>query len=427
MLNRSKKLYKQAQQSLVGGVNSPVRSFSSVGGNMLFAKKAKGANIWDVDGNQYIDYMMSWGVGILGHAFKPVVDAAKASINNGSSFGLSTELEVRLAEIVKRNFRSIEKIRFVSSGTEACMSAVRLARAYTGRDKIIKFDGCYHGHFDGLLVKSGSGNLTLGIPSGKGILKNYTEDTISIPFNDMDIVENVVKKNKGKVAGIILEAVPCNTGLILPNTGYLKELQAIAKKEGILLIFDEVITGFRLSLGGAQKIYNIKPDLTCLGKIIGGGFPMAAYGGRKEIMDLVAPVGPVYQAGTLSGNPVAVTAGIKTLESIEANKKIYSDLEKKVGFLTENIEKAAVDNNVEVQINRLGSMFSVFFRRGPVDSYKDALLSDAGKYSKLFGRLLKMGILFPPSAYETCFVSTAHKQKDLVNTVNAFRKAFDQL
>lgn len=413
-LERSRKLYEEAVKALVGGVDSPVRSFKAVDTGIIFAERASGPYIWDADGNKYIDYVMSWGVSILGHAYKPVNDAAVAAIKNGSSFGLATENEIRLADIIKKHFRSIDKVRLVTSGTEACMSAVRLARAYTNKQKIIKFDGCYHGHFDSLLVKSGSGNLTFGIPSGKGILPVYTRDTVSLPFNDTELLKDAIHKNRQDIACIILEPVPCNAGVILPREGFLKEVAGIACKEKIVLIFDEVITGFRLSLGGAQGLFGIRPDLTCLGKIIGGGFPVGAVGGRKEIMDLLAPEGPVYQAGTLAGNPVSVAAGIKALECLEADKSIYRDLEKKTKALVLQVKQELKAQGIPATVNTIGSLFSIVF-------------DDAALYRELFSGLCKEGILFPPSAFETCFVSRAHDDKPLLKTVLALKRAIKRL
>lgn len=427
VLKNSKRLFKEAAKSLVGGVNSPVRSFKSVEGNIIFAKRAKGPYIWDADNNKYIDYIMSWGVSILGHADRSVIDAVLTSIKKGSSFGLSTAGEIKLADIIKRHFKSIDKIRLVTSGTEACMSAVRLARAFTGKTKIIKFDGCYHGHFDALLVKSGSGNLTFGIPSGEGILKSYTRDTISIPFNDKKILRETIKRNKEDLACVIVEPIPCNMGVIVPRNDFLKALETLTKREGILLILDEVITGFRLSLGGAQELFGIKPDLTCLGKIIGSGFPVGAFGGRADIMNLLAPEGPVYQAGTLSGNPVTVAAGIKVLERLEAQESLYSDLEKKTDYLVSMIEKGAEETGVPVRVNKIGSIFSVFFTNRPVENYRDSILAERKKYGRFFNLLSEYGVLLPPSPFEACFVSGAHKTSDIVKTGIAVRKALSAM
>ncbi|MBF0521955.1 MAG: glutamate-1-semialdehyde 2,1-aminomutase [Candidatus Omnitrophica bacterium] len=423
-LAHSKRLFERGSKSLVGSVNSPVRSFNAVQTPMLFAQKANGAHVWDTDGNKYIDYIMSWGVGILGHAYKPVVDAAITAMKNGSSFGLATEREIELAEKIKQHMKSIDKVRFVSSGTEATMTAVRLARAFTGKAKIIKFDGCYHGHFDSLLVKSGSGNLTLGIPSGEGILPGYSRDTVSIPFNNVTLFKQAVEKNKNEIACVIVEPVLCNAGVILPDKEFLKILAQITKQEKIILIFDEVITGFRLSLGGAQGLFNIRPDLTCLGKIIGGGFPLAAVGGRKDIMDLLAPVGPVYQAGTLSGNPVAVAAGLKTLECLEDNKTIYKDLKKKTAELVCSIQSEVNTLGIAVTVNSIGSVFSIFFTDRSVESYKDTINTDKARYAQFFRGLCQEGILFPPSAFEACFVSASHDEAAIEKTAKAIKKTF---
>jgi glutamate-1-semialdehyde 2,1-aminomutase len=419
----SRGLFNKASKSLVGGVNSPVRSFGSVGGRMVFAKKAKGPYLWDEDGNKYIDYIMSWGVSILGHAYEPVIEAARGAMERGSSFGLSTRYELRMAEMIKDHFKAIDKVRFCTSGTEACMSAIRLARAFTGRRKVIKFDGCYHGHFDGLLVKPGSGSLTLGIPSGQGILGAYAEDTISVPFNDKDLLSEVMGKNKGDVACIIVEPVPCNTGVILPKDGYLKFLETIAKKEEALLIFDEVITGFRLSLGGAQEIYGIRPDITCLGKIIGGGFPVGAYGGRRDIMELVAPEGPVYQAGTLSGNPVTMAAGIETLKELKRLRSLYRVLEAKTEDLASMIKRGGDRVGVSLCVNRAGSIFSIFFTNKAVENQSDSLSASRERYSEIFNFILKRGILFPPSPFEACFLSREHSADDIDKTADLFIRA----
>lgn len=417
----SKNLLKNGKKVLVGSVNSPVRSFKAVNTAMVFAKKACGPFLWDLDGNKYIDYIMGWGSNILGHAFPAVVSAVGLAIKNGSSFGLSSEPEIQLASMIKRHLKSIERVRFVNSGTEACMTAVRLARAFSGKDKIIKFDGCYHGHFDGLLVKSGSGNLTFGIASGKGILPAYTHDTIAIPFNDVNVVKEVIQKNKHNIACVIVEPVLCNSGVVLPNEGYLKELAAIASQEGIVLIFDEVITGFRLSLKGAQGLFGIKPDLTCLGKIIGGGFPIGAVGGRKEIMELLAPVGPVYQAGTFSGNPVSMVAGISVFESLESDSRFYQRLAEKTRQIVAVIEDEAKVQGIPLSVNSIGSLFSVFFTE-KVHSYAEVLNSSVKTYSRFFLALLREGILFPPSPFEACFVSQAHSPALIEKTGNSIKK-----
>ncbi|MBF0494523.1 MAG: glutamate-1-semialdehyde 2,1-aminomutase [Candidatus Omnitrophica bacterium] len=424
---KSAKLFKEAAKYLVGGVNSPVRSFKGVDTGIIFAERARGPHLWDVDGNKYVDYIMSWGVHIFGHGYGPIVEAAVKSIKNGASFGLATKNEIELAKEIQHYYNTISKVRLVTSGTEACMTAVRLARAFTGRSKVIKFDGCYHGHFDGLLVKSGSGNLTFGIPSGKGITASYSRDTISVPFNDINIFSETVRRNRGDIACVIVEPVPCNTGVILPEEGFLRRLAAIAKRENIVLVFDEVITGFRLSSGGAQKLFGIKPDLTCLGKIIGGGFPVGAVGGRSDIMELLAPEGPVYQAGTLSGNPVSVAAGLAALRCLKEDKNLYAGLEKKTGELVAAMRKAAFAEGIPLTINTIGSVFSVFFTDKSVGSLADALGSDKEKYKKLFSGLCEEGVLFPPSAFEACFMSRAHDGAALERTIKGFRKALRKI
>jgi glutamate-1-semialdehyde 2,1-aminomutase len=409
-------LLRRANEALVGGVNSPVRNFAGVGGNALFAKKANGAYLWDVYGNKHIDYIMSWGVSILGHAWKGSVDAAVKSVRNGSTYGLTSANEVKLAELIKRHFKSIDKIRFVTSGTEACMTALRLARAFTKKAKVIKFDGCYHGHFDGLLVKSGSGNLTFGIPSGEGIMASYTADTVSVPFNDIEAFRKAIAKNKGDIACVVVEPVPCNTGVILPEKDFLRSLRDITKREGIVLIFDEVITGFRLAPGGAGELFGITPDLTTLGKIIGGGFPAAAVGGRRDIMKLLAPEGPVYQAGTLAANPVSIAAGISVLEELETDSSIYKDLADKAERLTKWIRSSAANHGIALRVNTIGSVFTVFFTDKQVDDQAGACRADKDTYSSFFKALLGKGVLFPPSPYEACFISRAHGRAELEKT-----------
>ena len=422
-LEHSQKLFDRGLDNLVGSVNSPVRSFKAVDTPMLFVRKGRGPYLWDADGNKYIDYIMGWGVHIFGHAYKPIRSAVIARLRDGTSFGLATDQEIALAEMIKRHFASIEKVRLVNSGTEACMTALRLARAFTARTKIIKFDGCYHGHFDGLLVKSGSGNLTFGIPSGAGILPAYTRDTISVPFNDISLFKTAVEENKDDLAGVIVEPVPCNNGVILPGEGFLNQIARITRQEKAVLIFDEVITGFRLSLGGAQGLFGIIPDLTCLGKIIGGGFPVGAVGGRREIMDLLSPVGPVYQAGTLSGNPVCIAAGISALEGLAADKTLYAELDKNTAELVSAFKNEAKAAGVALAINAIGSLFSVFFTDKEVSSYADTRVQDVQRYAQFFSRFCQEGVLFPPSAFEACFVSQAHNGAVREKTIKAFKKA----
>lgn len=422
-LKNSRTLYNQGVKSLVGSVNSPVRSFQAVNTPMIFTRKALGQHIWDADGNKYIDYIMGWGVHILGHAHNAILHAAIAAIKKGSSFGLATENEIKLAQKIKRHYKGMDKLRFTSTGTEACMTALKLARAFTGKSKIIKFDGCYHGYFDSLLVKSGSGNLTLGIPSGAGVLPGYTRDTISLPFNDISLFQEAVKRNRHDLACVILEPVPCNMGVILPKEDFLKGIARITKNEKIVLIFDEVVSGFRLSLSGAQGVFGITPDLTCLGKIIGGGFPLAAVGGRKEIMDLLSPLGPVYQAGTFSGNPVSVAAGIKILEILEASLSLYKGIENKTTHLVSLMRGTAIAQGIPMSINAMGSVFSLFFSEKEVESYADTRQADQARYARLFFGLLQEGILFPPSAFEASFISGAHSESGIEKTARAFKKA----
>ena len=423
MNRRSKILFTRAQERIPGGVNSPVRAFKSVGGEPRFIKSGKGSRVTDVDGNSYIDYLGSWGPLILGHCPAKVQSALRSQIALGTSFGASTENEVVLAEMVAKAIPSIEKVRLVNSGTEATMSAIRLARAFTGRNKIIKFDGCYHGHVDSLLVKAGSGVATLGLPDSPGIQPQDCSSTISIPYNDAETVQRVLELNRAEVAAVIVEPVAGNMGTVPPARGFLQRIRKLTREHGALLIFDEVITGFRLSYGGAQGLLNIKPDLTCLGKIIGGGLPVGAYGGHREIMKWVAPEGPVYQAGTLSGNPLAVAAGIAALTALKKPGN-YRKLESQTAELVAGLEKAALQAEVPVQINHIGSMFTVFFTASPVADFQTAKTSDTNRYGKFFHSMLEQGVYFPPSQFETCFVSLAHTGNDIRATVHVARDAF---
>jgi glutamate-1-semialdehyde 2,1-aminomutase len=407
-------------------VNSPVRAFRSVGGDPRFIKSGKGSRIKDVDGVSYIDYVGSWGPLILGHSPTSVRAVLQKQIPLGTSFGAPTENEVILAEMIAEAFPSIEKVRLVNSGTEATMSAIRLARAFTGRNKIIKFDGCYHGHVDNLLVKAGSGVATLGLPDSPGVHPQGSSDTISIPYNDCETIEHVLESNRAEIAAVILEPVAGNMGTVLPERGFLQRVRKLTREHGALLIFDEVITGFRLSYGGAQEILKTKPDLTCLGKIIGGGLPVGAYGGHRQIMKWVAPEGPVYQAGTLSGNPLAVAAGIATLKALK-KAGTYSKLERLTTELVSGLRKASEDSEIPVQINSIGSMFTVFFAESPVTDFQTAKTSNTIRYGRFFHALLKGGIYFPPSQFETCFVSTAHTRNDIRTTIRTARDAFDSL
>ncbi|MBF0618537.1 MAG: glutamate-1-semialdehyde 2,1-aminomutase [Candidatus Omnitrophica bacterium] len=413
----SKKAYQEALKYFPGGVNSPVRAFGSVGGSPLFIKKGAGSKIYDVDGNVYIDLVMSWGALMLGHAAPEVVRAVEDAVKLGSSFGAPTCAETELAKMIRDAVPSIQKMRFVSSGTEATMSAIRLSRGFTGRDKIIKFDGCYHGHGDSLLVKAGSGAATQGIPGSKGVSASLSRDTIVCPYNDIAYFRKVVAKQGKDIACVIVEPVAANMGVVLPGIGFLEEIRALTKKHGIVLVFDEVITGFRIHFGGVQTILNVKPDLTCLGKIIGGGLPIGAYGGRKDIMDHVAPLGGVYQAGTLSGNPVAVAAGIANLKALK--KKDYAALNDKTAILCDGLEAAFIKAGVPVTVNRAGSLFTVFFTKGPVDDFKDAKTSDTKRYAKYFWSMLDQRINIAPSQFEAQFLSFSHTDKDIQAILNA--------
>jgi glutamate-1-semialdehyde 2,1-aminomutase len=422
-VKRSEALFDRAQKKIPGGVNSPVRAFRSVGGEPRFMKSGKGSHVVDVDGNSFIDYLGSWGPLILGHCPSQVQDAIRKQILLGSSFGAPTENEVVLAEMIAEAFPTIEKVRLVNSGTEATMSALRLAKAFTGRHKVIKFDGCYHGHVDSLLVKAGSGVATLGIPDTLGVSPHDSSNTISVPFNDIETIQHVLERNRSEVAAVIVEPVCGNMGTVLPATGFLQRLRKLTREHGVLLIFDEVITGFRLAYGGAQELLRMKPDLTCLGKIIGGGLPVGAYGGHGEIMKWIAPEGPVYQAGTLSGNPLAVAAGIATLKALK-KKGTYQKLERLTAELTSGLRKAAEHACVPVQINTIGSVFTVFFTSSQVRDFQSAKTSDTARYAKFFHAMLENGVYFPPSQFETCFVSLAHSMKDVHETIQAAREAF---
>jgi len=419
--NISEKLFAEALKYIPGGVNSPVRGFRAVGGQPFFVNKARGAHVWDVDGNELIDYVGTWGPAILGHAHPKIISAIKAAADHGTSFGIPNPLEVTMAKLICELVPSIEKVRMTNSGTEACMSAIRLARGFTKRDKIIKFDGCYHGHVDSLLVKAGSGALTFGHPDSAGVPAAFTQHTIVLPFNNIDAVKAVFTANKNQIAGIIVEPVPGNAGLYLPKPGYLEFLSGITKANGALLIFDEVMTGFRLALGGAQQRFEITPDLTCLGKIIGGGLPVGAFGGRAEIMDYLAPLGPVYQAGTLSGNPLAMAAGLAALEELQAGSA-YRQLEQTAEPLVTGMKDAAKSADVPVQINACGSMFCTYFTATPVHTLADAMQSDRERFKKFFHGMLNEGIYFAPSQFEAGFISTAHTAEDIGRTVTAAAK-----
>nr|WP_314532828.1 glutamate-1-semialdehyde 2,1-aminomutase [uncultured Fusobacterium sp.] len=424
---KSKELYKKAVELIPGGVNSPVRAFKSVDRDApIFVKKGQGSKIWDEDDNEYIDYICSWGPLILGHNHPAIIEEVKKIIENGSSYGLPTKYEVELAELIIELVPSIEKVRLTTSGTEATMSAVRLARAYTGRNKILKFEGCYHGHSDALLVKSGSGLLTEGYQDSNGITDGVLKDTLTLPFGDIEKVKEVLK-NKN-VACVIVEPIPANMGLIQTHKEFLQELRKITKDTGTLLIFDEVISGFRLALGGAQELFEITPDLTTLGKIIGGGYPVGAFGGKKEIMDLVAPVGRVYHAGTLSGNPIASKAGYATLSYLKNHKEIYFNLSAKTLYLVENIKKLAELYSVNVCVNSMGSLFTIFFNdMKKIENLEDSLKSNTENFSIYFNTMLEYGIIVPPSQFEAHFLSTAHDERDLSRTLEVIEMAFKKI
>jgi glutamate-1-semialdehyde 2,1-aminomutase len=414
---RSTRLFEEARQCLPGGVDSPVRAFKAVGGNPIFLKRGQGSRVYDEDGNEYLDYVCSWGPLILGHAHPQVVQALKQAIERGTSFGAPTELETRLAKTVCDAVPSIEMVRFTNSGTEATMSALRLARASTYRDKIVKFAGCYHGHSDGLLVKAGSGATTLGLPDSPGVPRGYAQNTLVAPFNDLEAVGQLFERH-GDIAAVIVEPVAANMGVVPPQPGFLEGLRDLTEASGALLIFDEVITGFRVAYGGAQELYGIMPDLTCLGKIVGGGLPVGAYGGRAEIMELIAPAGPVYQAGTLSGNPLAMTAGIETL-AILREGNAYAELNDKACRLGDGIGAVATTSRMAIQVSRIGSLLTVFFSAQPVVDHESAKLADTNLFGEFFQRLLHEGIYWPPSQFEAAFLSLAHSGKDIDTTIAA--------
>jgi len=414
---RSHAYFAKAKDVIPGGVNSPVRACRSVGCDPLFIARASGSKIYDVDGNVFIDCVGSWGPMILGHAHPEVTAALRKALENGTSFGAPTPLEVELAELLIEAVPSLEMARLTSSGTEATMSAIRLARAYTGRKKIIKCDGCYHGHGDAFLVKAGSGVATLGIPGSPGVPEEIAGHTISIPYNDADALAKVLEKEGRQVACFIIEPVPGNMGVVLPREGYLRTVRELTEKQGVLLIFDEVISGFRMSLGGAQSYHGIFPDLTCLGKIIGGGLPVGAYGGRKDIMLRIAPEGDVYQAGTLSGNPLAVTAGIATLK-ILSQKGVYEDLEGKGAYLEKNINGLIQRYSIPARVNRAGSLMTIFFTKDDVFDFKSALTSDTNCFARFYRGMLEKGVYLPPSQFEALFISLAHTKEDLDEALN---------
>ncbi|MEP7340839.1 MAG: glutamate-1-semialdehyde 2,1-aminomutase [Acidobacteriota bacterium] len=423
---QSEALFERARQIIPGGVNSPVRAFRGVGGTPLFIASAKGAMLTDADGRSYIDYVGSWGPMILGHARDEVIAAIQQAATRGTSYGAPTELEIQLTEEVIEAFPSIEKLRLTSSGTEATMSALRVARGFTGRSKIVKFEGCYHGHGDSLLVKAGSGVATLGLPDSPGVLPEVAANTITIPFNDVAALEQIFDEVGDQIACVIIEPVVGNMGCVPPSDGYLQAVRAITEKHGAVLIFDEVMTGFRVALGGAQQLYGIKPDMTCLGKIIGGGLPVGAFGGRREIMDVVAPVGPVYQAGTLSGNPLAVTAGLTTLRLLKSLNP-YPQLERATAKLVKGLTEAANESGITTTSNRIGSMFTSFFTDQPVTDWTTASRSNREVFGRFFHAMLGEGVYLAPSQFEAGFVSVEHTDEIIELTIEAARKAFAQV
>ncbi len=419
-------LFKQAKEYIPGGVNSPVRACRSVGCDPVFITKATGATLTDADGNEYVDFVCSWGPMIVGHAHPHIVDAVQQAAASGTSFGAPTPTEIDLARMVVEAVPSVEKVRFVNSGTEATMSAVRLARGYTGKKVVVKFDGCYHGHADSFLVKAGSGLITLGIPGSPGVPEEIVKNTLSIPYNDVDTLERTLRDEDLQIACVIVEPVAGNMGCVPPKPGFLEKLRELTREMGIVLIFDEVITGFRLSYGGAQQYYNILPDLTCLGKIIGGGLPVGAYGGKAEIMNCVAPDGPVYQAGTLSGNPLAMTAGIATLKLLQ-QPRFYKQLEEKAADYADALKRIASATGIAVQLNRVGSMMTGFFTEKPVTDFDSAMQADAARYGQHYRQMLGRGIYLAPSQFEVAFISAAQSEKDLEKTLKMTEWSFKKL
>ncbi|AJH16370.1 glutamate-1-semialdehyde 2,1-aminomutase [Myroides profundi] len=424
LYQRSSKLFAEAEKVIPGGVNSPVRAFKSVGGTPIFVKEAKGAYLYDEDGNKLIDYINSWGPMILGHAYEPVVNAVVEKAKLGTSFGMPTEIETQIAELAVSMVPNIDKIRFVNSGTEACMSAIRLARGYTDREKIIKFKGCYHGHSDSFLISAGSGAVTFGSPNSPGVTAGTAKDTLLADYNDLSNVESILEANKGEVAAIIIEPVAGNMGCVPPAKGFLEGLRALCDKHGTLLIFDEVMTGFRLAKGGAQELFGVNADIVTFGKVIGGGLPVGAFASRNEIMNYLAPVGPVYQAGTLSGNPLAMAAGLTMLQEINKDADLFKRLEEKTAYLEKGMRKVLTDNNVAYTINRVGSMISVFFDKREVVDFETAGYGNNDTFKKFFHGLLAEGVYIAPSSYETWFITDALTYEDLDYTINAVNKIF---
>ena len=419
---RSSQLFAEAEKVIPGGVNSPVRAFKGVGGTPIFVKSAKGAYLYDEDDNRLIDYINSWGPMILGHAFEPVVAAIIEKAKKGTSFGMPTELETKIAELAVSMIPNVDKIRFVNSGTEACMSAIRLARGYTKRDKIIKFSGCYHGHSDSFLIAAGSGLSTFGVPNSPGVTQGTAKDTLLANYNDVENVKALFEANRNEIAAIIVEPVAGNMGCVPPKDGFLQSLRQLCDENNTLLIFDEVMTGFRLAKGGVQELYNVKADIACFGKVIGGGLPVGAFAARNEIMNYLAPIGPVYQAGTLSGNPLAMAAGLAMLEALNNDSEIFNRLEHKTAYLHKGIQTVLTKNNIEFTINRVGSMISVHFDKNPVIDFETAKNGDNETFKKFFHGLLNEGVYIAPSAYETWFITDALTYEDLDFTINAIEK-----
>jgi glutamate-1-semialdehyde 2,1-aminomutase len=425
MITKSKELFERAQKTIPGGVNSPVRAFRSVGGTPLFMERAKGAYMFDADGNRYIDYINSWGPMILGHAYAPVVNAIAERAAHSTSFGAPTELEIEMAELIVSMAPNIDMVRMVSSGTEACMSALRLARGYTGRNKFIKFEGCYHGHADAFLVKAGSGVATFNIQTIPGVTAGVSADTLTAPYNDFDAVQKLATEHKGEIAAIFIEPVAGNMGCIPPRPGFLQALRDLCDKEGIVLVFDEVMTGFRLAAGGAQERLGINADLVTYGKVIGGGMPVGAFGGKREIMQHIAPLGNVYQAGTLSGNPLAMIAGYTMLKALKDNPNIYKDLDEKTAYLEKGLHGVLSKGSSPYIINRMGSMISVHFSDKPITNFADASAANNTLFNKFFHGMLDRGVYLPPSAFETWFLSNALSYEDIDETINAAEKALN--
>ena len=422
MYHNSETLFSRAKQSIPGGVNSPVRAFKGVGGTPLFITKAKGAYLYDADGNRFIDYIASWGPLILGHAYEPVVAAIKEKVTDGTSFGAPTELEIEMAELIKSMVSNVDLIRMVSSGTEACMSAVRLARGYTGKNKIIKFEGCYHGHADSFLIKAGSGAATLGIQHVPGIPAAVANDTLTAAYNDLEAVQQLINEYRNEIAAIIIEPVAGNMGCILPKEGFLEGLRSLCNNENIVLIFDEVMTGFRLAAGGAQQAFKIDADLMTYGKVIGAGLPVGAFGGKKQIMECIAPIGNVYQAGTLSGNPVAMIAGYTLLTELKNNPSIYSELNEKTISLKKRMARVFESKNIPVRINQFGSMVSVHFTSEDVTDFASSARSDQAMFRSFFHHMLKEGVYLPPSAFESWFLNNALSMADIDKTIDAITR-----